>query len=234
MSDVAFINSYNEIVFENFLAVLKQNLMFQTQLKLLEPKVARLNELEQKLSESGNLGQDVSRLQQSVQSLTQTTSEKLLRIEQLEKQLAESDEAVREIGRLRSTVQSLTADLQAKTTQLQQQAGADADRHRIQSALNEKMRESESLRASVEVLNREIQTLSAQATHGKDAIETNQALRTAVSALEKTVQDQTQYIQSLEELLPTSKRKKLGLPIESRINTTTETLTAIEPSGGIF
>ena len=50
MSDVNFVNSYNEIVFDNFIAVLKQNLVFQTQLKLVEAKVAKLNELEQQLA----------------------------------------------------------------------------------------------------------------------------------------------------------------------------------------
>lgn len=234
MSDVAFINSYNEIVFENFIAVLKQNLMFQTQLKILETKVSRVTELEQQLSESGNLGKEVVRLQNSVQSLTQSIGEKTGRIDELERQLKDSSDAVRELPKLQASVQSLTDELKTKTSQLQQQAGADADRHRIQSALNEKMRECESLRASVDVLNRELQTLSAQVAHGQDAIQMNQALKTAVSTLEHTVQEQTQYIRTIEELLPNSKRKKLGLPVDMPINTQDDVLTPIDSTGGIF
>ena len=40
MSDANFINAYNEVVLENFTAVLKQNFMFQTQIKFLEERVS--------------------------------------------------------------------------------------------------------------------------------------------------------------------------------------------------
>lgn len=197
MSDAAFINSYNEIVFDNFIAVLKQNLMFQTQLKLIEGKVARVAELE--------------------------------------KQLADSGDAHKEVARLRESVQSLTADLNTKNTQLQQQAGSDAERHRIQTALNDKMRECETLRASTDVLNRELQTLSAQAARGQDAMQTVLTLQTTLAALERTTQEQTQYIQKLEELLPPTKRKKLGLPVvEPTINIPRASTPVIETTGGIF
>lgn len=196
MSDVNFINSYNEIVFDNFIAVLKQNLVFQTQLKVMEPKLARMAELE--------------------------------------KQLAESGDAQKEIAQLRATVQSLTTELNGKNTQIQQQSGADADRHRIQTALNEKMRECESLKASVDVLNRELQTLGGQVKQGKDAIQSNETLRSLTKTLEDTTQRQTDYIKKLEDLLPVAKRKKLGLPVPDTAINTVDNLMPIESTGGMF
>lgn len=196
MSDVNFINSYNEIVFDNFIAVLKQNLVFQTQLKVMEPKLARMAELENQLAESGD--------------------------------------AQKEIAQLRATVQSLTTELSGKNTQIQQQSGADADRHRIQTALNEKMRECESLKASVDVLNRELQTLGGQVKQGQDAISANETLRSLTKTLEDATQRQTEYIKKLEDLLPVAKRKKLGLPVPDTAINTVDNLVPVEFTGGMF
>lgn len=196
MSDVNFINSYNEIVFDNFIAVLKQNMVFQTQLKLMEPKLARIAELEQQDADSGTTHQ--------------------------------------ELEQLRSTVQSLTSELTGKNAQIQQQSGSDAERHRIQTALNEKMRECESLKASVEVLNRQVQSLHTQTKHGQEAVQMNRTLLVSEQALQDTVQKQTAYIQKLEEMLPVNKRKKLGLPVPDAVINTVENRSVIESSGGIF
>ena len=48
MSDANFINVYNEVVLENFTAVLKQNFMFQTQIKFLDEKVKEIPALQEK------------------------------------------------------------------------------------------------------------------------------------------------------------------------------------------
>jgi len=172
MSDVNFINSYNEIVFDNFIAVLKQNMMFQTQLKLLEVKLAKLDEVE--------------------------------------KQLAATKEQQNEMTQLHATVQSLNAELSGKNAQIQNQSSVSADHYRIQAALNEKTRECDSLQGS---------------------------MRETTLALEQTIQQQIDYIKKLEDLLPNSKRKKLGLSVspDSTINTLdTVKPIEIESSGGMF
>jgi hypothetical protein len=48
MSDANFINAYNEIVLDNLISILKQNFMFQTQIKFLEKRVSAIPELEEK------------------------------------------------------------------------------------------------------------------------------------------------------------------------------------------
>jgi hypothetical protein len=40
MSDANFINAYNEVILENLNAIMKQNFMFQTQIKFLEEQKA--------------------------------------------------------------------------------------------------------------------------------------------------------------------------------------------------
>ena len=49
MSDVNFINAYNEVILENLNAIMKQNFMFQTQIRLLEERVKLIPEMEEKL-----------------------------------------------------------------------------------------------------------------------------------------------------------------------------------------
>jgi prefoldin subunit 5 len=51
MSDANFINAYNEVILENLNAIMKQNFMFQTQIKFLEQRVNELPEMEKKLAD---------------------------------------------------------------------------------------------------------------------------------------------------------------------------------------
>lgn len=53
--DVQFINSYNEVLFDNFVSVLKQNILFQTNIKILEEKVKGYSNLEQNLNELNDI-----------------------------------------------------------------------------------------------------------------------------------------------------------------------------------
>jgi hypothetical protein len=66
MSDVNFINAYNEVILDNLTAIMKQNFMFQTQMKFLEERVSKFSEMEQKLagveSDKANKQEEYSRL----------------------------------------------------------------------------------------------------------------------------------------------------------------------------
>ena len=70
MSDANFINAYNEVILENLNAIMKQNFMFQTQIKFLEERVNTIPALEEK----GNLYDSVViekvELQNKISSLT--------------------------------------------------------------------------------------------------------------------------------------------------------------------
>jgi predicted RNase H-like nuclease (RuvC/YqgF family) len=144
MSDANFINVYNEVVLENFTAVLKQNFMFQTQIKFLEEKVKEIPALQEK----GNLYESV----------------------------------VRENANLQNKIVSLTSEVENKDNIIKNSSNSDADKHRLQTALNEQARELE-------------------------------RLSNKVSDIEKDIADKNHYIKQLEDMLPNSKRKKLGLEI---------------------
>jgi septal ring factor EnvC (AmiA/AmiB activator) len=144
MSDANFINVYNDVVLENFTAVLKQNFMFQTQIKFLEEKVKEIPVLQEK----GNLYESV----------------------------------VRENANLQSKIVSLTSEVENKDNIIKNTSNSDADKHRLQTALNEQAKELE-------------------------------RLSNKISDIENDIADKNYYIKQLEDMLPNSKRKKLGLEI---------------------
>jgi len=144
MSDANFLNVYNEVVLENFTAVLKQNFMFQTQIKFLDEKVKEIPTLQEK----GN----------------------------------SYDSVVREKNELQNKIVSLTSEVENKDNIIKNSSNSDADKHRLQTALNEQAKELE-------------------------------RLSNKVSDIEKDIADKNHYIKQLEDMLPNSKRKKLGLEI---------------------
>jgi hypothetical protein len=144
MSDANFLNVYNEVVLENFTAVLKQNFMFQTQIKFLDEKVKEIPALQEK----GN----------------------------------SYDSVVREKNELQNKIVSLTSEVENKDNIIKNSSNSDADKHRLQTALNEQARELE-------------------------------RLSNKVSDIENDIADKNHYIKQLEDMLPNSKRKKLGLEI---------------------
>jgi predicted RNase H-like nuclease (RuvC/YqgF family) len=144
MSDANFINAYNEVVLENFIAVLKQNFMFQTQIKFFEERVSTIPALEEK----GNL----------------------------------YDSVVREKIELQNKISSLTSENENKDNIIRNTTNSDVDKHRLQTALNEQAKELEKL-------------------------------SNKVTDVENDIADKKYYIKQLEDMLPNSKRKKLGLEV---------------------
>ena len=144
MSDANFLNVYNEVVLENFTAVLKQNFMFQTQIKFLDEKVKEIPALQEK----GN----------------------------------SYDSVVREKNELQNKIVSLTSEVENKDNIIKNTSNSDADKHRLQTALNEQARELAKLNDKV-------------------------------ANIENDIADKNNYIKQLEDMLPNSKRKKLGLEI---------------------
>ena len=159
MSDANFINAYNEVVLENFIAVLKQNFMFQTQIKFLEERVSTIPALEEK----GNL----------------------------------YDSVVREKIELQNKISSLTSEVENKDNIIRNTTNSDADKHRLQTALNEQAKELEKL-------------------------------SNKVTDVENDIADKKYYIKQLEDMLPNSKRKKLGLEVIESIKEEVEEVKLTE------
>ena len=142
--DGKFLDVYNEVILDNFNAVLKQNFMFQTQLKFAEEKVKEVGELEKKLAALTSENSDANILREEIKTLKDTISQK---------------EAI-----------------------IQSSSNTDNERHRLQTAVNTQMKEIEGLKKTID-------------------------------DLQQKQKDQQVYVTQLEEMLPNSKKKKLGIEL---------------------
>jgi predicted RNase H-like nuclease (RuvC/YqgF family) len=173
--DGKFLNVYNEVVLENFNAVLKQNFMFQTQLKFAEEKTKEVGELEKKLATLTSENSDANILREEINALKERISQK---------------DAI-----------------------IQSSSNTDNERHRLQTAVNTQMKEIEGLKKTI-------------------------------GDLQQQQKDQQVYVTQLEEMLPNSKKKKLGieLPEEQKpikeepitLNKEDDNLLKFASTGGSF
>jgi chromosome segregation ATPase len=155
MSDVNFINAYNEVILDNLTAIMKQNFMFQTQMKFLEERVSKIPEMEQKLA--------------SVESDKNNKQEEYNRL-------------LNDKNNLANEVSSLKHEIENKNSIIQNNITTDNDKHRLQTAVNEQAGEIEKLKNRIE-------------------------------SMEKEIDSNKKYTTQLEEMLPNSKKKKLGIEI---------------------
>ena len=155
MSDVNFINAYNEVILDNLTAIMKQNFMFQTQMKFLEERASKIPEMEQKLA--------------SVESDKNNKQEEYNRL-------------LNDKNNLANEVSSLKHEIENKNSIIQNNITTDNDKHRLQTAVNEQAGEIEKLKNRIE-------------------------------SMEKEIDSQKEYTTQLEEMLPNSKKKKLGIEI---------------------
>ena len=173
--DGKFLSTYNEVILDNFNAVLKQNFMFQTQIKILEEQIKEKSELETKLAS--------------------LSSEK------------------NDIVELRAEIDGLKAELDNKNLAIQNLNNTDSERHRLQTAVNNQMKEIEGLKSQVGSLQNgkdsEVQSVKNQ----KDS---------EIRLLKDKEKEQLNYIAQLEEMLPNSKKKKLGIEIPEEQKPTIE------------
>jgi chromosome segregation ATPase len=164
--DAKFLNTYNEVILDNFNAVLKQNFLFQTQIKVLEEQVKEKSELETKLASLSSENNDISEL--------------------------------------RAEIDGLKTELDNKNLAIQNLNNTDNERHRLQTAVNNQMKEIEGLKSQVGSLQNgkdsEVQSVKNQ----KDS---------EIQLLKDKEKEQLNYIAQLEEMLPNSKKKKLGIEL---------------------
>ena len=173
--DGKFLSTYNEVILDNFDAVLKQNFIFQTQIKILEEQIKEKSELETKLA-----------------SLSSENNN---------------------IVELRAEIDGLKAELDNKNLAIQNLNNTDSERHRLQTAVNNQMKEIEGLKSQVGSLQNgndsEVQLVKSQ----KDS---------EIKLLKDKEKEQLNYIAQLEEMLPNSKKKKLGIEIPEEQKPTIE------------
>lgn len=146
--DTKFLTYFNEVAQENFVAIAKQNLVFQAQIKYLEEQV-----------------QKIPGLLETISGLEETKKEVAHYIEEitdLKNQISNKDDVIRVSN------------------------NSDAERHRLQTALNNQARDIQEITKRVDVLSKEND-------------------------------NQKEYIAQLEEMLPKTAKKKLGIAIETPV-----------------
>ena len=184
MSDSNFINAYNEVILENLNAIMKQNFMFQTQMRFLEERVNKIPEMEQKLADFEKIkSSELEQLQNSAgnfeKRLTETSND-------FEKKLADKQNDYNRLmdqkNSLAGEVLSLKNEIEDKNRIIQNNVTSDNDKHRLQTAVNQQSGEIEKLKNRIE-------------------------------SMEKEIDSHKKYNSQLEEMLPNSKKKKLGIEI---------------------
>ena len=184
--DGKFLSIYNEVILDNFDAVLKQNFMFQTQIKLLEEQIKEKSELETKLAS--------------------LSSEK------------------NDIVELRAEIDGLKTELDNKNLAIQNLNNTDNERHRLQTAVNNQMKEIEGLKSQVGSLQNdkdsEVQLVKSQKDSEIGLLRTQKD--SEIGLLKNKEKEQLDYIAQLEEMLPNSKKKKLGIEIPEEQKLTIE------------
>ena len=155
MADVKFLTHYNETVIENFVSVVKQNLLFQAQIRGLE--------------------------------------EHLKIIPELQKSAEQFEELKVEIVGLKEDNTNLKNQLESKKAIVENADKIDTDRFRLQTAVNTQMREISGYKETIENLQNK--------------------LKETTENFQNQLKKETEYTKQLEEMLPNSKKKKLGIEI---------------------
>ena len=120
MSDpVSFMNSYNEVVFDNFIAVLKQNLMFQTQLKITEGQKIKIEELTKELTQKNEDAQRFGQLDTDRHRIQSALNEKSQEVTSLRAQVDILNREVGQIKTLQNDLNNLKEELEQKTKKIQ-------------------------------------------------------------------------------------------------------------------
>jgi Cu/Ag efflux pump CusA len=154
MNDIKFLQHYNETAIDNFVAVVKQNILFQAQIAALSDENKRIPELLKEIDS----------------------------FEEVKKQLVTLTEAN----------VNLANQLNIKSQIAEKTSKVDTERFRLQTAVNNQMKE--------------------------------------INGLKEALEEQQEYIKKLENMLPASKKKKLGLETNEVEEQAIEEITQEEPT----
>jgi predicted ribosome quality control (RQC) complex YloA/Tae2 family protein len=153
MNDIKFLQHYNETAIDNFVAVVKQNILFQAQIAALAEENKRIPELLREIDS----------------------------FEEVKKKLVELNEAN----------VNLANQLNIKNQIAEKTNKVDTERFRLQTAVNTQMKE--------------------------------------INGLKEALEEQQEYIKKLENMLPPSKKKKLGIESNEIEEQVSEEITQEEP-----
>jgi chromosome segregation ATPase len=122
MNDIKFLEKYNEAAIDNFVAVVKQNILFQAQVAYLSEQVSHTEELRKQIADFEFVKESLVKLKDENIGLTQELNNKINIIESANKSDAEKyrlqtslNEQSREIERLNNGLSDLQVQLKEQT-----------------------------------------------------------------------------------------------------------------------
>ena len=160
--DVKLQNAYVEVLLDNFIAVIKQNIMFQAQLEVLNKNVQEADEVKRKVKELSDRNVELQAQLSECESSNKTLSG--------------------EVGNLKTSVGEKDAQV-SSTNSLRQ------EKDRLQSAVNDYMRQ-------IKKLNEDLLKAKSESS---DALVKNT----------EQITELNKYIQKLEMVVPANKLKKV-------------------------
>jgi len=228
MNDIKFLEKYNVAAIDNFVLVVKQNILFQAQVAYLSEQVAHVDELKKQIVDFELVKESLIKLKEDNANLTNELHSKITIIESANKSDAEKyrlqtslNEQSREIEQLKNGMISLQEQVKEQTEQVKEQTEYIAkleeikesfvklkeDNINLTTELNNKIMVIESVNKS------DAEKYRLQTSLNDQSREIDQ-LKNGMISLQEQAKQKTEYIVKLEEMLPKTAKKKLGITQE--------------------
>jgi len=121
MNDIKFLEKYNEAAIDNFVAVVKQNILFQAQVAYLSDQMAHTDELRKQIADFEPVKEALVRLRDENINLTQELNNKVTIIESANKSDAEKYRMQTSLNEQSREIERLTNGLVALQEQVKEQ-----------------------------------------------------------------------------------------------------------------
>lgn len=189
--DVRLQNAYVQVLLDNFMEVVKQNLLFQAQLEVNKSNVAEAEEIKRKIQELADRNIELQKQLDSVGNIDQMAAnlnDAISKNSHLQKTLEEKENL---LSTLATELSSVKSSLNQKESQLSSQTNISQEKDRLQSAVNDYMRQLKQAKDELLKVKSESQDVLIQNNN--------------------RIEELTKYVTRLEAVVPANKLKKVKL-----------------------
>ena len=225
MSETRFLKKHNDVTFDNFNAVLKQNLLFQTKMALQEEDVKIITDsYEKKVGDYETIKLEVSKLIEEKTDLENKLNQKLSSIQ---------SDLNNEKNKLLEEKTNLENNVKSKDEQI---SNLNNEKNRLQNEVNGQYQEKARLENDIRIKNEEISNLTNQKNNLESVLNTEKIkLEFKIKDLEEQLNTKNDYIIQLEKSIPNIKKKKTTSMMQSTDSILTDDVKLkVESPGGSF
>ena len=236
MSETRFLKKHNDVTFDNFNAVLKQNLLFQTKMALQEEDVKIITDsYEKKVGDYETIKLEVSKLIEEKTDLENKLNQKLSSIQSDLNN--EKNKLLEEKTNLENNVKSKDEQiLNLNNEKNEQISNLNNEKNRLQNEINGQYQEKARLENDIRIKNEEIFNLTNQKNNLESVLNTEKIkLESKIKDLEEQLNTKNDYIIQLEKSIPNIKKKKTTSMMQSTDSILTDDVKLkVESPGGSF